>query len=70
VQVHEGAGLETPATVVEVKPSMGEHVLLSLGIRRLGSEESGFFYRYPGTEETVREERVLKRIENPKVPPA
>jgi DNA topoisomerase IB len=56
--------------VVEVKPSMGEHVLLSLGIRRLGSEESGFFYRYPGTEETVREERVLTRIENLKVPPA
>ncbi len=24
---------------------MGEHVLLSLGIRRLGPEESGFFYR-------------------------
>ena len=49
---------------------MGEHVLLSLGIRRLGSEESDFFYRYLGTEETVREERVLKRIENLKVPPA
>src|SRR5215210_4165106 len=49
---------------------MGEHVLFSMGIRRLGSKESGFFYRYPGTGETVREERVLTRIENLKVPPA
>jgi DNA topoisomerase I len=32
--------------------------------------ERGFFYRYPGTGETVREERVLTRIENLKVPPA
>jgi DNA topoisomerase-1 len=49
---------------------MGEHVLFETGIRRLGSKESGFFYRYPGTGETVREERVLTRIENLKVPPA
>jgi DNA topoisomerase-1 len=49
---------------------MGEHVLFETGIRRLGSEETGFFYRYPGTGETVREERVLTRIENLKVPPA
>ena len=49
---------------------MGEHVLFRAGIRRLGSKESGFFYRYPDTGETVREERVLKRIENLKVPPA
>ena len=49
---------------------MREHVLLRLGIRRLGSEESGFFYRYPGTGETMREERVLTRIENLRVPPA
>ena len=49
---------------------MGEHVLFRAGIRRLGSKESGFFYRYPGTGETVREERVLARIENLKVPPA
>src|SRR5215211_295927 len=49
---------------------IGEHVLFETGIRRLGSKESGFFYRYPGTGETVREERVLKRIENLKVPPA
>jgi DNA topoisomerase I len=49
---------------------MAEHVLFRTGIRRLGSKESGFFYRYPGTDETVREERVLSRIENLKVPPA
>jgi DNA topoisomerase-1 len=50
---------------------MGEHVLFETGIRRLGSKEAGFFYRYPGTtNETVREDRVLARIENLKVPPA
>ena len=49
---------------------MGEHVLFKTGIRRLGSKERGFFYSYPGTDETVREERVLTRIENLKVPPA
>ncbi len=49
---------------------MGEHVLFRAGIRRLGSKESGFFYRYPDTGETVREERVLARVENLKVPPA
>ncbi len=49
---------------------MGGHVLFETGIRRLGSKENGFFYRYPGTGETVREERVLARIENLKVPPA
>jgi DNA topoisomerase I len=49
---------------------MGTHILFQTGIRRLGSKEKGFFYRYPGTEETVREERVLTRIENLKVPPA
>jgi DNA topoisomerase-1 len=49
---------------------MGSHVLFETGIRRLGSMERGFFYRYPGTGETVREERVLTRIENLKVPPA
>ena len=49
---------------------MGEHVLFRTGIRRLGSKERGFFYRYPDTGETVREERVLRRIEDLKVPPA
>src|SRR3712207_7570165 len=49
---------------------MGKHILFETGIRRLGSKEQGFFYRYPGTGETVREEQVLKRIENLKVPPA
>jgi DNA topoisomerase-1 len=49
---------------------MGRHVLFETGIRRLGSKERGFFYRYPGTGESVREERVLTRIENLKVPPA
>lgn len=49
---------------------MGEHVLFNTGIRRLGSKERGFFYRCPNTGETVRERRVLTRIENLKVPPA
>src|SRR3712207_9552811 len=49
---------------------MGKQVLFRTGIRRLGSKEQGFFYRYPGTDETVREERVLERIENLMVPPA
>src|SRR5919107_436847 len=49
---------------------MGKHILFETGIRRLGSKEQGFFYRYPGTGETVREERVLARIEDLKVPPA
>jgi DNA topoisomerase-1 len=49
---------------------MGKHVLYETGIRRIGSKERGFSYRYPGTNEAVREERVLSRIENLKVPPA
>lgn len=49
---------------------MGEHILFENGIRRLGSKERGFFYRYPDTGETVREQRVLTRIENLRVPPA
>jgi DNA topoisomerase-1 len=49
---------------------LARHVLFDSGIRRLGSKENGFFYRYPGTGETVREQRVLTRIENLKVPPA
>jgi DNA topoisomerase-1 len=49
---------------------MGNRILFETGIRRLGSKESGFFYRHPDTGETVREERVLTRIENLKVPPA
>src|ERR687894_2821962 len=49
---------------------MGKHILFETGIKRLGSKERGFFYRYPGTGETVREVRVLTRIENLQVPPA
>ena len=51
---------------------MSEHILFQAGagIRRLGSKERGFFYRYPGTNANVCEERVLERIENLKVPPA
>src|SRR5919199_1239458 len=49
---------------------MGKHVLFTTGIRRLGSKERGFFYRYPDTGETVREERILARIDNLKGPPA
>ena len=48
---------------------MGEHMLFKTGIRRLGSKEQGFFYRYPEGD-MVREERVLTRIDNLKVPPA
>src|ERR687893_840680 len=49
---------------------MARHALSERGIRRPGSKEKGFFYRYPDSGDTVREERVLKRIENLKVPPA
>src|SRR5215208_296915 len=49
---------------------MGKHILFETGIRRLGSKERGFSYRHPGTDETVREERVLARIEDLKIPPA
>jgi DNA topoisomerase-1 len=49
---------------------MGRHILFQTGIRRLGSKEKGFFYRYPDSGETVCEEKVLARIENLKVPPA
>ena len=49
---------------------MARHALFERGIRRLGSKEKGFFYRYPDSGETVREEKVLTRIENLKVPPA
>jgi DNA topoisomerase I len=49
---------------------VGEHVLFESGIRRLGSKERGFSYRYPDSGDTVREERVLQRIENLTVPPA
>lgn len=49
---------------------MGEHVLFKTGIRRLGSKEHGFFYRYPDSGETVREEKVLVSIDSLKIPPA
>lgn len=49
---------------------MGKHILFETGIRRMGSKESGFFYRYRDSGETVREDRVLERIEGLKIPPA
>ena len=49
---------------------MASHALFETGIRRLGTKENGFSYRYPGTDEAVREEKVLRRIEALKVPPA
>ena len=49
---------------------MSKHALFETGIRRLGSKEKGFFYRYPDSGETVREEKVLERIERLKIPPA
>jgi len=48
---------------------MARHRLLETGIERLGSKEEGFHYRYPEGD-LVREEKVLERIENLKVPPA
>jgi DNA topoisomerase-1 len=39
-------------------------------MRRLGSKENGFFYRYPESGETVRDRRTLERIDGLKVPPA
>ncbi len=49
---------------------MARHVLLETGVGRLGSKEKGYFYRYPDSGETVGEEKVLKRIEDLKIPPA
>ena len=49
---------------------MGKHVLFGTGIRRMGTKEDGFSYRYPGTDEAVGAEGVLTRIEDLKVPPA
>jgi DNA topoisomerase-1 len=49
---------------------MARYVLLETGIGRLGSKEKGYFYRYPDSGETVGEEKVLKRIEDLKIPPA
>lgn len=49
---------------------MGGHILFRNGLRRLGSKERGFFYRYPDTGAAVREEKVLSRIENLNIPPA
>ena len=49
---------------------MARHILFETGIKRLGSKEEGFFYRYPDSGEIVREKRVLTRIDNLKVPPA
>jgi DNA topoisomerase-1 len=49
---------------------MAKHALFERGIKRLGSKEKGFFYRYPDSGEIVREEKVLTRIENLKIPPA
>jgi len=45
------------------------HILYGTGIKRLGTKEKGFRYEYPEGE-PVREERVLKRIDGLKVPPA
>lgn len=49
---------------------MARHILFETGIRRVGSKEEGFSYRYPDSGEPVREEKVLKRIESLKIPPA
>jgi hypothetical protein len=46
----------------------GKRGLFGTGIRWLGGKEEGFFYRYPGTDDPVREGRVLSRIEDLKVP--
>lgn len=48
---------------------MAKHKLFETGIRRLGSKEEGFSYRYPEGG-TVRENKVLRRIEELKIPPA
>lgn len=48
----------------------GRHLLHETGIRRVGTKEKGFSYVYPDSGEEVREEKVLTRIENLKIPPA
>jgi DNA topoisomerase-1 len=39
-------------------------------MKRVGSKEKGFSYVYPDSGERVRGEKVLKRVENLKIPPA
>jgi DNA topoisomerase I len=68
-RLRPGKDISVPA-VRENRGRVGRHILFERGIRRLGSREQGFFYRYPDTNETVRDERVLTRIENLAVPPA
>jgi DNA topoisomerase-1 len=63
-------GSQPGACVNPIILLMDKHILFETGIRRLGSKEDGFFYRYPGTDETVGAEGVLARIEGLKVLPA
>jgi DNA topoisomerase I len=42
---------------------MGRHILFQTGIRRLGSKERGFFYRYPGTGEKYRVRKEREKFE-------
>ena len=49
---------------------MSSHRLFETGIERVGSKEKGFSYRYPESGEPVREAKVLRRIEDLKIPPA
>lgn len=53
-----------------METTRGRHSLQEMGIHRVGTKEKGFSYRYPDSGEGVREERVLDRIHNLKIPPA
>ncbi|PLS87487.1 MAG: hypothetical protein CYG60_01630 [Actinobacteria bacterium] len=48
---------------------MVKNKLFETGIKRWGRKEKSFSYRYPEGD-AVREEKVLKRIEDLKIPPA
>ena len=48
----------------------GRHLLHETGIKRVGTKEKGFSYVYPDSGEEVREEKVLERIQDLKIPPA
>lgn len=45
-------------------------MLRETGIKRVGTKEKGFSYVYPDSGEEVREEKVLERIQDLKIPPA
>ncbi len=53
-----------------METTRGRHLLQQTGIRRVGAKEKGFSYVYPDSGEEAREEKVLERIQDLRIPPA